>query len=212
MNLPNKLTIFRIILIPIMIIIPFLGIQGTFLNISIENWIIVLIFAIASYTDHLDGMIARKRNLITDFGKFADPIADKALVLSAMIMLVEMQKLPSWIPIIVLTREFVISGYRLVAVEKGGTVIAAGWWGKIKTATQMVGTIAMFLSNYKFFQFVVRRSSTEVIDSIGVYMPLDQYIINIIGSVLIAFSILATIISAWDYLKNAKQLFKEEKA
>ena len=212
MNLPNKLTIFRIILIPIMIIIPFLGIQGTFLNISIENWIIVLIFAIASYTDHLDGMIARKRNLIRDFGKFADPIADKALVLSAMIMLVEMQKLPSWIPIIVLTREFVISGYRLVAVEKGGTVIAAGWWGKIKTATQMVGTIAMFLSNYKFFQFVVRRSSTEVIDSIGVYMPLDQYIINIIGSVLIAFSILATIISAWDYLKNAKQLFKEEKA
>ena len=101
MNLPNKLTIFRIILVPIMVIIPFLGIQGEFLNLPIQNWIIIAIFSIASYTDHLDGKIARKNNIVTTFGKFADPLPDKILVLSAMLMLVEMQVLPAVIPIIV---------------------------------------------------------------------------------------------------------------
>ena len=131
MNLPNKLTILRIILVPIMVIIPFLNIQGEFLNIPISLLIIDAIFIIASITDKLDGSIARKRNLVTNFGKFLDPIADKILVLAAMVMLVEMNKLPAWIPIIVLFREFVVSGYRLIAVENGGKVIAASIWGKI---------------------------------------------------------------------------------
>ena len=122
MNLPNKLTIFRIILVPLMVIIPFLGIQGEILGIPVTYLIINLIFIIASITDQLDGHIARSRNQITTFGKFLDPIADKILVLAAMLMLVEMNKLPSWIPIIVITREFVVSGYRLVAVEKNGNV------------------------------------------------------------------------------------------
>ena len=104
MNLANKLTIFRIILVPLMVIIPFFGIEGKFLGIPIEYIIIDLIFIIASITDKLDGYIARSKNQVTVFGKFLDPLADKILVLSAMIMLVEMAKLPAWIPIIVLAR------------------------------------------------------------------------------------------------------------
>ena len=116
MNLPNKLTIFRILLVPIMVIISYLNIKGTFLDISIAYWIMGLIFIIASYTDHLDGKLARKNNQITAFGKFADPLADKILVLAAMLIFVEAKSLPAWIPTIVLFREFVVSGYRLIAV------------------------------------------------------------------------------------------------
>ena len=116
MNLANKLTIFRIILVPIMIIIPFFNIQGEVLGVPIEMLVIDLIFIIASITDKLDGYIARSRNQITTFGKFLDPIADKVLVVTAMIMLVEMGRLPAWIPTVVVFREFIVSGYRLVAV------------------------------------------------------------------------------------------------
>lgn len=113
MNLPNRLTIFRAILVPIMVLIPFFNIQGNldlnFVQISYTNLIILLIFCIASYTDHLDGKIARNRNQVTTFGKFLDPLADKILVLSAMMMLVEAGKLPAWVPIITITREFAVS-------------------------------------------------------------------------------------------------------
>ena len=145
MNLANKLTIFRIILVPIMVMIPFLGIQGQIFDIPYSMLIIDLIFIIASITDKLDGYIARSRNQITTFGKFLDPLADKILVLAAMVMLVEIGKLPSWIPIIVLAREFIVSGYRLVAVEKGGKVVAASIWGKLKTVTQMLAIILAFI-------------------------------------------------------------------
>ena len=117
MNLPNKLTIFRIILVQIMVIVPLLNIQGAFLGIPLTYWIINFIFILASITDKLDGYIARKTNQVTSFGKFADPLADKILVLSAMLLLVELGKLPAWIPIIILAREFIVSGYRLIAVE-----------------------------------------------------------------------------------------------
>lgn len=109
MNLPNKLTIFRIILVPVMVIIPFFNIPGEIWGIPIYMWLINFIFIIASITDKLDGIIARARNQITTFGKFLDPIADKILVLAAMMLLVEMNKLPAWIPIIILFREFVVS-------------------------------------------------------------------------------------------------------
>src|SRR5574344_579502 len=125
MNLANKLTIFRIILVPIMIIIPFFNIQGEILGIPVSAIIIDFIFIIASITDKLDGYIARSKNQVTTFGKFLDPIADKVLVITAMIMLVEMGKLPAWIPAIIVFREFIVSGYRLIAVENGGKVIAA---------------------------------------------------------------------------------------
>lgn len=211
MNLPNKLTILRIIIVPIMVIISYFSTDVKILGISLISWLLVLIFAIASYTDHLDGKLARKNDQITTFGKFADPLADKILVLSAMLILVESGKIPAWIPIIVLVREFVVSGYRLIAVEKGGKVIAANIWGKIKTFTQMIGIILMFLSNETYFKFLFRTSSMEkmMVSSAEVYMTTGQFIINILASVMITISVIATIFSGWTYLKDGKELFKD---
>lgn len=197
MNLANKLTIFRVILVPIMVIIPFFNIDGEFLGIPITYWIINLIFCIASLTDKLDGYIARSRNQITTFGKFLDPIADKILVLSAMLMLVEMNKLPAWIPIIVITREFVVSGYRLVAVTKGGEVIAASIWGKLKTVTQMIAIILAFLDIQQYGAFLKTNLSGF------------SLIINILATSIMFISVIATIFSGWDYIKNGKNLFKD---
>ena len=136
MNLANKLTIFRMILVPFFVIVGYLGttgvLPGEMLGIPTYLWIMNIIFIIASITDKLDGYIARSKNMVTTFGKFLDPLADKILVLSALVMLVEFGKIPAWIPIIVLAREFLVSGYRLVAVEKGGKVVAASVWGKLK--------------------------------------------------------------------------------
>ncbi len=197
MNLPNKLTIFRIILVPIMVVVSLLNIEGTFLNIPITYWIINLIFIIASYTDHLDGKIARKNNLVTTFGKFADPLADKILVLAAMLILVEYGKIPSWIPIIVLAREFMVSGYRLIAVEKGGEVIAANIWGKLKTVTQMIAIVLSFLDVNNFAQFLTIKLTGY------------NLIINILSTVFMFVSVIATIFSGWTYMKNGKKLFKD---
>lgn len=197
MNLPNKLTIFRIILVPIMVLIPFLGIRGDFLGIPVE-WIVVdLIFVIASLTDKLDGYLARKNNQITTFGKFLDPLADKILVLAAMVMLVEMAKLPAWIPIIVLAREFMVSGYRLVAVEKNGKVIAASKWGKLKTVTQMIAIVLAFLDLNAFGACFFGNLQ-------GVSLGL-----NIIVTFMMIIQTIATIFSGIDYMKGAKDLIKD---
>lgn len=197
MNLPNKLTIFRIILVPIMVIIPFLGITGTISGIPI-SWIIIdLIFILASITDKLDGYLARKNNQITTFGKFLDPLADKILVLAAMTMLVEMTKLPAWIPIIVLTREFMVSGYRLVAVEKGGKVIAASKWGKLKTVTQMIAIILAFVDLNPFGECF---SGT---------LQGGDLILNIIVTGMMIIQTIATIFSGLDYMKGGKKLMKD---
>lgn len=202
MNLPNKLTILRIILVPIMIIIPYLNIQGSLLTIPI-SWIIIdLLFIIASITDSLDGKLARKNNQITTFGKFLDPIADKILVLAAMVMLVEMGKLPAWIPIIVLFREFLVSGYRLIASEKQGKVIAASWWGKLKTVTQMTAIIMMFLDKYAFCAFVFTASRSS--------MNWFEMLFNAITSIAMLASVIATIFSGYDYLKDGKELLKDK--
>lgn len=196
MNLPNKLTIFRIILVPIMVIIPFLGIQGEILGIPITYIIINIIFIIASITDKLDGYLARKWNQVTTFGKFADPLADKILVLGAMMMLVEFDKLPAWIPIVVIAREFIVSGYRLIAVEKGGKVIAASIWGKLKTATQMVAIVLAFIDTKPFGAFI-----SQGLEGFGLGL-------NIVSTVIMLISVVATIFSGYDYLKNGKELFK----
>ena len=200
MNLPNKLTIFRILLVPIMVIIPFFKIEYNFLGIPISYIIMNLIFIIASYTDHLDGKLARKNNQITTFGKFADPLADKILVLAAMLILVEDGNLPAWIPIIVIFREFVVSGYRLVAVEKGGEVIAASIWGKLKTVTQMIAIILMFINinGTNIFGAFINGNLTGI-----------ELIINILATLLIIVSTIATIFSGWDYIKNGKELLKD---
>lgn len=215
MNLANKLTVFRMILVPIFVVIAYLGqlglISGEFLGISITFLIMDVIFIIASITDKLDGYIARSRNQVTTFGKFLDPLADKILVLSALVMLVEFDKIPAWIPIIVLVREFLVSGYRLVAVEKGGKVIAASIWGKLKTVTQMIAIILVFIDKFNFCEFL--RATTNASKVIGssflILMTTPEYIFNIVTSVLLLISVIATIFSGWDYLKGGKDLFKD---
>ena len=215
LNLANKLTLFRIILVPILMLVPIVenlwGIPGTFLGISTAFWIMNIIFIIASITDKLDGYIARSRNQVTTFGKFLDPLADKILVLSALVILVEYTKIPSWIPIIVLAREFIVSGYRLLAVEKGGKVIAASMWGKLKTVTQMIAIICCFLDNFKFGQFIFRVSSEAQMsmNSAAIYMTTGQFIINILSTLMLVISVIATIFSGIDYLKNGKDLLKD---
>lgn len=199
MNLPNKLTVFRIILVPIMVLVPYLNLQGEFLNIPITFWIIDLIFIIASITDKLDGYLARARNEVTTFGKFLDPIADKILVLAAMIMLVEFAKLPAWIPIIVLFREFIVSGYRLIASQNGGKVIAASIWGKLKTVTQMIAIILAYVDIGGFAECFMGNLQ-------GV-----PFWINILSTVMMSISVVATVFSGVDYLKNGKDLLLADK-
>lgn len=197
MNLPNKLTIFRIILVPIMVIISFFNIPGAIFGISVKMIILGVIFVIASITDKLDGYIARSRNQVTTFGKFLDPIADKILVIATMIMFVEIGKLPAWIPIIVIFREFLVSGYRLVAVQNSGKVIAASIWGKMKTATQMVALILMFVDTNAF--------GTLFSGSITGF----AFVLNLITTTLMTISVIATIFSGYEYLKGGKELLKD---
>lgn len=152
MNLPNKLTIFRVILI-VPFVLLLLGSHqqwGWFMVLfggilPYVDYIAVAIFIIASLTDMLDGRIARKYNLVTNFGKFMDPLADKLLVCSALICLVEMGRLPAWMVIIIISREFIISGFRLVASDNG-VVIAASYWGKFKTTFQMIAVILLIVN------------------------------------------------------------------
>ena len=193
MNLANKLTIFRMILVPIMVIIPFLGINSEILGIPLTYIIIDMIFIIASITDKLDGYIARSRNQVTTFGKFLDPIADKILVLAAMIMLVEFGKLPAWIPVIVLAREFIVSGYRLIAVEKGGKVVAASVWGKLKTVTQMIAIILAFLD----------------VNAFGACFKGNLTGFALIVTIMMIIQTIATIFSGYEYLKEGKDLLKD---
>lgn len=206
MNLPNKLTLFRIILVPIMVIVSFFDIPGSFLGISTTMWIMELIFIIASITDKLDGYLARKNNQVTNFGKFLDPIADKILVVAAMILFVEMERLPAWIPIIVIFREFAVSGYRLIAVQNSGKVIAANVWGKLKTVTQMIAIILMFLTTQPYFAFVLRAKTEQ--DALT-YMTTGDFVMNILASIFMTVSVIATIFSGYEYLKGGKDLLKD---
>ena len=172
MNLPNKLTIFRVILV-----IPFVALM---LN-GYDLWA-VAVFIIASLTDLLDGKIARLFNLITDFGKFMDPLADKLLVCAAMICLVEMGRLPAWMVIVIISREFIISGFRLVASDNG-VVIAASYWGKFKTTFQMLMIIVLILNLGGVF--------------------------DMIGLVLTWIALILTVVSLIDYLVKNKQVILE---
>ena len=197
LNLANKLTIFRIILVPIMEIIPYLKLQGDFFGMPLMYFLMELIFIVASITDKLDGYIARSRNQVTTFGKFLDPLADKILVLTAMVLLVELGKIPAWIPVIVLAREFLVSGYRLIAVEKGGKVIAASIWGKLKTVTQMIAIILVMFDKNAFWD-CFRGGLTGV-----------DFGINLVATLLLLISTFATIFSGIDYMKNGKDLLKD---
>src|SRR5699024_4694303 len=142
MNLANKITIFRVLLIPVFVLTLYLDINNNHIYAAI-------IFSIAAITDTLDGYIARSRNLITNFGKFIDPLADKMLVSTALILLVELGEIPGWIVAIIIAREFVITGLRILAASEGIT-IAASSWGKIKTITQLIAIILILLNNFPF--------------------------------------------------------------
>ncbi|KRL13430.1 CDP-diacylglycerol--glycerol-3-phosphate 3-phosphatidyltransferase [Schleiferilactobacillus perolens DSM 12744] len=155
MNLPNKLTVFRIILIPVFILllaIPWAWGSVVLLGTAIAtNYLVAaIVFIVASLTDLLDGKIARSQHLVTNFGKFADPLADKMLVMTAFIFLVELGKAPAWVVAIIVCRELAVTGLRLLIVEQSGTVMAAAWPGKIKTNTQMFAIIFLLLNNIGF--------------------------------------------------------------
>lgn len=197
MNLANKLTIFRIILVPVMVAFAYIPLKGDVYGVAMSMIIMEAIFIIASITDKLDGYIARSRNQVTTFGKFLDPLADKILVLAAMVILVEIGKLPAWIPIIVLAREFIVSGFRLIAVEKGGVVIAASIWGKLKTVTQMIALIFAFIDIGAFFSFVNGGLS-------GAHL-----VINIVTSVMMLVSTVATIFSGVDYIWKGRSVLSD---
>lgn len=197
MNVPNKLTVLRICLVPIIVIISLINIPGEFLGIPIEYWLMDILFIIASITDKLDGDLARKNNQITNFGKFLDPIADKILVVSAFIILVGEQKLPTWVPIIVIFREFVVSAYRLITVQSNGKVIAANKWGKIKTASQMVAIIMAFIDKYPYGAIFTTQMSTF------------SFVWNLVVTVIMTFSVIATIFSGYEYLKDGKDILKD---
>lgn len=175
MNLPNKLTCFRVFLIPIFVLFMYLD------NIPHNNLIALAIFIIASLTDLLDGQIARKYNLITNFGKFMDPLADKLLVCAALICL-SPNMIPAWIVIIIISRELFISGFRILAADQG-IVLAAGWWGKFKTTFQMIMIIVLIAD-------------------------IDLVAFDIIGQILIWISLALTVISMVDYIWKNKEVLK----
>ena len=155
MNLPNKITLFRIFLIPIFIILVLAPLNfGTLTalgsDIDIQLLVAAIVFSVASFTDWLDGYLARKMNIVSNFGKFADPLADKMLVMSALILLVELGMAPSWVVAVIVSRELAVTGLRLILVEQGGTVMAAAWPGKIKTNTQMFAIIFLLINDFPF--------------------------------------------------------------
>lgn len=180
MNLPNKLTIFRVILIPFFVVFMLAPICPGY-----ANYIAVAIFIVASLTDLLDGKIARKYNLVTDFGKFMDPLADKLLVCAAMICLIETGQLAAWIVIVIISREFIISGFRLVAADNG-VVIAASYWGKFKTTFQMLMAIVLILN-------------------------FDNCYFQLLGTVLTYIALVLTVVSLIDYLWKNRAVLKEQK-
>lgn len=178
MNLPNKLTMLRIIMIPVFVLFMLLPIAG-----EADKWIALVLFVAASLTDMLDGHIARKYNLITNFGKFMDPLADKLLVCSALICLVELGRIPAWIVIVIIAREFIISGFRLVASDNG-VVIAASYWGKFKTTFQMI-MICLMIAN---------------LESLYLFTDIVMWI-----------ALILTVVSLLDYLIKNKDVMKETK-
>lgn len=153
MNLPNKLTMMRVVLVPVFMIFAAVSHYGTADFHAAYMLIAGVIFAIASITDFLDGYLARKNHLVTDFGKFMDPLADKLLVVAAMLLFVEQHQMPAWALLLVVAREFAVTGLRLIAVDNG-RVIAAAWSGKIKTASTMVAICLMLLWNISWLNTV----------------------------------------------------------
>ncbi len=208
MNLPNRITLIRVILLPLIIIIPILakinsynnflakniiipGVLEAEYNITWCNVIVLIIFVTAAITDAIDGHIARSRKLVTDFGKFLDPLADKLLVTSAMLVLLEEGRLWGWVVAIILAREFAVTGLRSIAASKG-KVIAASMYGKVKTTFQMIMIILLLINNFPFSIIYIHT---------GIYIPMDK--------IIIVVATLLTIISGVDYFIKNKEVLKD---
>lgn len=176
MNLPNKLTMLRVILIPVFLLVLFLAPS------PMNRYIAVVIFIVASLTDFLDGYLARKWNLVSNFGKFMDPLADKLLVMAALVSMVQLGDLPSWVVIVILAREFAITGFRTLAME-ANIVMAASWWGKVKTTVQMLMIIVVLIE----------------LPVVGV---------SVLENILVGLAVFFTILSGVDYIVKNKQVLK----
>ena len=195
MNLPNKLTIARVIMVPFFVLF--------LVNITIPHHIIIAlgIFALASFTDHLDGRIARKHNLITNFGKFLDPLADKILVISALICFVYLGWTNVWFLIVIVAREFMVSAVRLIAADNG-KVVAANVWGKIKTISQMVAILVIFI-----LQYLRELMSWNLMPTFASC----ELVFYIIGECFVGICVFFTILSGIIYLKDNWGIMKNSK-
>lgn len=187
MNLPNKLTIVRIFLVPVFLL--FISVESIPYGFTLAT----VVFAIAAYTDHLDGKIARRDNLITNFGKFMDPLADKLLVTSALVALVDHNLIGAWIVVVIIAREFAVSGLRTIAASEG-VVIAASMWGKIKTTTQIIAIISLLIKLISTKEAYMMEFFQKV--------PFLSSFFKIFPPVMIYVAVFFTIMSGMDYFKN----------
>lgn len=185
MNLPNKITIFRVCMIPVFVFLLL------FEDLPYYNFIALGVFIIASFSDFLDGHIARKYNLVTTFGKFMDPLADKILVCTALIMLIEFDKIPAVIVAIIIARDFIISGFRLIASDKG-VVIAAGWVGKVKTVVQMVMCVLLLFTADPEYNSIIFK------------------IANVLGEIAMWLALILTVVSLMVYLWDNREVLREK--
>ncbi|NLB20487.1 MAG: CDP-diacylglycerol--glycerol-3-phosphate 3-phosphatidyltransferase [Clostridium sp.] len=187
MNLPNKLTLFRMFLIPIFLLM--VSVDAIPYNLTIGT----LIFMVAAYTDHLDGKIARRDNLITNFGKFMDPLADKLLVTSALIALVERTEIGAWVAVVIIAREFAVTGLRTIAANEG-VVISASMWGKIKTVSQIIAIISMLIG-------LIAKNEDYLMTFFKNVPFLDSFF-SIFPIVAMYVAVFFTIMSGYDYFKK----------
>ncbi|WP_315067450.1 CDP-diacylglycerol--glycerol-3-phosphate 3-phosphatidyltransferase [uncultured Clostridium sp.] len=196
MNLANKLTLIRIVLVPIFLI--FIAVK----DIPYGSFIATFIFILASLTDKLDGYIARSRNQITNFGKFMDPLADKLLVTAALISLVEVHVVPSWAAVVIIAREFAVSGLRSIAAAQG-RVIAASWWGKIKTVIQIIAIILLLL------KINIHDAKLLKIFTIDNHYLKEFFAVVPTGALMLA--VIVTLLSGYDYFKKNKEAVSIDK-
>jgi len=204
MNLPNKITISRILLIPIFMIV-------LYLPIPYREIIALAIFIIAAATDGIDGHIARSRNLVTNFGKFLYPLADKLLVTAALVALVGMQRIPSWIVTVIIAREFAVTGIRLLAVGEG-RVIAASMLGKIKTVTQIIAISLLLIDTYTLSGqdvFMVEKIKTVITGLIQT--PSLMGVISILSTLMVIVATFTTLYSCYDYIVKNVDVLKSNK-
>lgn len=196
MNLANKLTLIRIFLVPVFLV--FIAVK----DIPYGSFIATFIFILASLTDKLDGYIARSRNQITNFGKFMDPLADKLLVTAALISLVELHVVPSWAAVVIIAREFAVSGLRSIAAAQG-RVIAASWWGKVKTVIQIIAIISLLLK--------VNIHDAKILKIFVLNNHYIKQFFVIVPTIMLMIAVVVTLISGYDYFRKNKEAVSTDK-